>query len=74
MTKPVCFTMLTLLSFYASGQKNIRFDQPPSVAEIVAPGFISTGLNERDFALSLDGNELFFTMQSPSGFFQTIFH
>jgi len=35
---------------------------------------ISTGLSERDFALSPGGNEIFYTLQSPQGVFQTILH
>ncbi len=74
MIKQVCFGLLALTSFYSSAQKNIRFKEPPSSAEIFAPGIISTGLNERDFALSPDGKELFYTVQSPRGFFQTILY
>lgn len=74
MIKQFFFGALTLVSFYSSAQKNSWFKEPPSSAEIVAPGIISTGLNERDLALSPDGTELFYTMQSPRGFFQTILY
>lgn len=74
MTKQFCFGIMTLFSFYSFAQKSIGFKQPPSSAEILVPGFISTGLNERDFALSQDGNEIFYTMQSPRGYFQTILY
>jgi Tol biopolymer transport system component len=35
---------------------------------------INTVLNERDFALSPDGNEIFYTLQSPGRNFQTIIY
>lgn len=36
--------------------------KPPDGAEVFAPGLICTGLNERDFTISPDGNEIFFTL------------
>lgn len=45
---------------------------PPSSPEVLATGFISTALNERDFAISPDGTEIFFTISTPKSTFQTI--
>ncbi len=52
----------------------INFNMPPASASLFAEGIISTGLSERDFALSPDGKEIFYTLQSPQGIFQTILH
>lgn len=43
-------------------------EKPPSKeAEIFAPGIISTDLNVRDFALSPEGNEIFYTIRAVNG-------
>jgi Tol biopolymer transport system component len=65
--------ILFLASLSVSAQQQLRFDQPPVSPEIVATNMISTGLSERDFALSPDGKEIFYTLQSPQqGMIQTI--
>lgn len=68
----ISFFILFLSIVSASAQQHIRLDQPPAVAELFGKDFISTGISERDFALSPDGAELFYTIQSPQGIFQTI--
>ena len=50
-------------------QKEITLTNPPLQAEVFP---LSTGFGERDFAISPDGTELFYTLQSPQGVFQTI--
>lgn len=50
----------------------IEFKNPPKEPSLLAEGFISTSLNERDFALSPDGNEIYFTISTPQSSFQTI--
>ena len=55
-------------------QMGIRFTSLSDSAELLAPGFISTGRAERDFALSPDGTMLFFTLKAPGGSFQTILY
>jgi hypothetical protein len=65
--------ILFLASLSVSAQQQLRFDQPPVSPEIVATNMISTGLSERDFALSPDGKEIFYTLQSPQqGMIQSI--
>ena len=70
--------LLFLVSFLGSlnvaGQHNLSFRNPPSLPEIFEAGIISTGLSERDFALSPDETEIFYTVQSPQGIFQTILY
>lgn len=53
-------------------QVKISFTEPPLVPTLFQAGVVSTGIPERDFALSPDETELFYTIQSPLGYFQTI--
>jgi len=39
---------------------------------LLSEGILSTSLNERDFALSPDGNEIYYTVSIPRSIFQTI--
>jgi len=66
------FYLLTLYSAIAQALPNLK--QPPSSAQLFGEQIISTGLYERDFALSPDGKEIFYTLQAPQGGFQTILH
>jgi WD40-like Beta Propeller Repeat len=66
------FFFFSLISFDGVAQHNLMFDKPPLSAEIFSANIISTGLSERDFALSPDGTEIFYSLQSPLGLFQTI--
>ncbi|HZY83092.1 MAG TPA: hypothetical protein VFE50_26415 [Cyclobacteriaceae bacterium] len=67
---------LCALSFAATAQqsKTIDFKSPPEKLTLLGEGFISTGINERDFALSPDGTEIFYTISTPKSTFQTIVH
>ncbi len=47
---------------------------PPGSAELFGKGVISTNLYERDMAISPDGQEIFYTLQSPQGVFSTIMY
>ncbi len=62
------------VSLTAAAQQTPDFAQPPASPELFVAGIISTGLSERDFALSPDGTEMFYTLQSPQGIFQTILY
>mgnify|MGYP001357044238 FL=1 len=66
--------LLVLLSLTSFAQSKLSLQPAPPSAELFAPGIISTGFNERDFALSPDGAELYYTLQSPQGIFQTILY
>ncbi len=66
--------LLVLLSLTSFAQSKLSLQPAPPNAELFAPGIISTGFNERDFALSPDGAELYYTLQSPQGIFQTILY
>lgn len=47
---------------------------PGDTAELFAPGIISTGMNERDLAITPDGNEIFFCREAGNYRYNTIFH
>lgn len=47
---------------------------PGDCARLFAPNVISTGMDERDFAISPDGNEIFFCREAGSFKFVTIFY
>lgn len=47
---------------------------PGDSASLFAPGIISTGMNERDFAISPDGNEIFFCREAGNFRYVTIFY
>lgn len=64
--------IVLLFSITTEAQVKISFNEPPVTPSLFQPGMISTGFAERDFALSPDESELFYTMQSPLGYFQTI--
>jgi len=74
MTVRVNLFIFLLLTLNASAQQGLRINIPPASPEIFGVNIISTGLSERDFALSPGGNEIFYTLQSPQGVFQTILH
>lgn len=61
-----------LLLNAVTAQTKISLSNPPAAPELFLKGVISTGLSERDFALSPDETEMFYTLQSPLGYFQTI--
>lgn len=67
-------TLFLLFLLIPGVYTQIRFDlkSVPDQPALFAKGLISTGLYERDLALSPDGTELFYTLQSPQGVFQSI--
>jgi hypothetical protein len=71
-------TILLLTGVFAcfcSYTQNLQFENPPASPGIFADGVINTVNYERDFALSPDGKELFYTLQAPKqGVFQTILY
>jgi Tol biopolymer transport system component len=64
--------ILLTVSHVVFSQTRIDFHQPPGEPALLAEGFISSPINERDFALSPDGNEIYYTISTPQSTFQTI--
>ncbi len=52
--------------------QQISFQDPPSNPTLFAEGFFSTQLNERDFAITPEGSEIYYTISTPKSTFQTI--
>lgn len=61
-----------LIGTLTQAQHTISFQTPPEQATLFAEGIVSTGMNERDFAISPDGTELYYTISTPQSTFQTI--
>ena len=56
----------------ASGPSAYLGQRPPgSAPELFAPGVVSTGLNERDVAITPDGREVYWTVNAPGSPFTT---
>ncbi len=70
----LCGLIVVLFSTTTEAQVKLSFNEPPSTPSLFQPGLITTGFAERDFALSPDETELFYTMQTPLAYFQTIIH
>jgi Tol biopolymer transport system component len=65
--------LILLTSQVLSAQsKKLSLDKVPAQLALFGEGFTSTAINERDFALSPDGKEIYFTISSPRSDFQTI--
>lgn len=47
---------------------------PGDTARLFAPGIISTGMDDRDFAITPDGNEIFFCRNTANFRYSAIFH
>jgi len=58
--------------YFLSAQTQNDLKNPPTEATLFAEGFISTSMNERDFAISSDGKEIYYTISTPESSFQTI--
>jgi Tol biopolymer transport system component len=59
---------LTALLICACAKAQITYPDnnlPTDVARLFAPGILSDGMSGRDFTISPNGNELFFTIQHP---------
>lgn len=72
MKKYFITLFVSTLSHFVVGQHKFELKNPPAEATLLAEGFISTSINERDFALSPDGNEIYYTISTPQSTFQTI--
>ncbi|MCE2997082.1 MAG: TolB family protein [Cyclobacteriaceae bacterium] len=71
MKKILSLLVLSTTVGYAQPNK-FSLDKAPNQLSLFADGFISTPINERDFAISPDEKEIYFTIASPRSDFQTI--
>lgn len=67
------FTLLVAAPLLSEAQLKLpALDNPPVNLAMFGEGSISTAINERDFAISPDGKEIFYTISTPRSTFQTI--
>ena len=71
---PLAFTIFLAEITAAQPAALPDLHHPPAVASLFGTEIISTNLYERDMALSPDGQEIFYTLQSPQGVFSTIMY
>lgn len=74
MQRIIFITLMVFNCLMGKGQITLDWGKASDSLALFAANTLSTGLYERDFALSPDGAELFYTLQSPLGIFQTILH
>jgi Tol biopolymer transport system component len=72
MTRSILTLFIVLPLATAAQVKLPALNTPPSTVAMFGEGAISTAINERDFALSPDGKELFYTISTPRSTLQTI--
>lgn len=69
----IIIILLSAAPLLCLGQVKLpALNSPPAKVTIFGEGTISTNINERDFALSPDGTEMFYTISTPKSTFQTI--
>lgn len=71
MKRFLSLLMTVLLAHLSRSQQILSLDKPPASPELL-PSWINSSASERDFALSPDGQELFFTLQGPRNTIQTL--
>jgi Tol biopolymer transport system component len=60
------------INAFAQKPFKLALNTPPSEVALLGEGNISTFLNERDFAMSPDGNEIYYTISTPRSTVQMI--
>ncbi len=70
----ILFPILLIFQQALLAQNGTSSIVPSTGPALFSEAAINTQFSERDFALSPDGNELFYTLQSPARNFQTIVH
>jgi Tol biopolymer transport system component len=68
----ISFLLIIATNSVVAQSQKISFTLPPEKIALFGEGVVSTFVNERDFALSPDGNELYFTVSTPRSLIQTI--
>ena len=73
--KNAALIFMTVVALNSYSQSDLKFENPPLKPALFGGTLINSSSGERDFALSPDGNEIFYTLQSPlQGSFQTILY
>ncbi len=71
MNKLILYALTLLIADSLAAQVN-PFTNAPDTASLFNRLPVNTSLRERDFALSPDGQEVYYTLQAPAGGLQTI--
>lgn len=66
------FAVCHALMLQAQKEATLSISNAPPQLTLFGQGIISTSINERDFAISPDGNEIYYTISTPKSTFQTI--
>ncbi|MBS1598011.1 MAG: PD40 domain-containing protein [Bacteroidetes bacterium] len=68
--------LLYLIPVQAQQHKPVRFDfsMVPGTPKVFGEGVVSTGMYERDMAISPDGTEMFYTIVAPQNVFSAIIY
>lgn len=53
---------INCVGLFGQVNKQVLLEQPDLIPKIFAPGFISTGMYERDLAITMDGNEIYYSL------------
>ena len=72
MKKIPSLLLTMLLAFSSRAQNNILESKAPQELTLFGRGWISTHIQERDFAISPNGKEIFYTIATPRSDLQTI--
>ena len=67
--KIIPLALIIQLAFF-----KLAMAQSDTLVQVLEPGIISTGYNERDLALSPDGTEMFYTLLAPRFVFSVLVH
>src|SRR5882724_2641584 len=70
----LCLLYITIARAQTSGATEFDFSAVPESVKIFGEGIVSTGLYERDMAISPDGKEMFYTIVSPQNTFSAIIY
>jgi Tol biopolymer transport system component len=71
--KNIVILLLVFVCFQNQAQTiSLSFNAVPEKTSLFAENILSTSMNERDFAISPDGKEIYFTISTPKSTFQTI--
>jgi hypothetical protein len=73
--KKAAVIFISVIAIKSNAQSVLNLENPPEQASLFGGNLINSSSSERDFALSPDGTEMFYTLQSPlQGSFQTILY
>jgi WD40-like Beta Propeller Repeat len=70
--RAIILLLLMSNSLLAQQTFQLSLETPPAKLSLLGESNISTSVNERDFVISPDGSEIYYTISTPKSTFQTI--